>query len=253
MAVARGGLLRAPVVALTVLALLGTGRTAGAADPDSGAILPALFPGSAAGLKDTPPFFRDTHFLFHFRTFYFNNEASPDTFQEAWAAGGRLIYQSGWLSDIFSIGAAGYFSLPVYAPDDRDGTPRPKPGQDPIVVLGEAWAKLQYGEHVLTGYRQRINVGYVNDQDIRMLPHTFEAIMMDGKVGWLDYHAGYLFTIKPREQDHFISMADRVGAVDSDAGLVLGGVRITPWQPLTVEASDAYRVDTFNTALIQAE
>ena len=89
------------------------------------------------------------------------------------------------------IGATGYFSLPFYAPEDKDGTLLLKPGQEPIAVLGEAWAKLRYGDQVLTGYRQLINIGYVNPQDNRMIPNTFEAVMLDGKVGWLDYHAGY--------------------------------------------------------------
>ena len=67
----------------------------------------------------------------------------------------------------------------------RDGgTLLLKPGQDPIAVLGEAWAKLRYADQVLTGYRQLINVGYVNPQDNRMVPNTFEAAMLDGQ-GWL--------------------------------------------------------------------
>ncbi len=240
------------VLLLALVALPGTASAADA-DKDSEALLPAWFPGLEPAMKDAPPFFRDTRLLLHFRTYYRNNEASPDTFQEAWAAGGWLAYRSGWLADSFSIGATGYFSLPIYAPADRGGTLLLKPGQDPIAVLGEAWAKLRYADQVLTGYRQLINVGYVNPQDNRMVPHTFEAAMLDGKVGWLDYHAGYLFGIKPREEDSFLSMAERAGATDSDAGLVLAGVRLAPWKPLVVEASTAYGIDTYNTVLLQGE
>ena len=133
-----------------------------AADPAADKpLLRRSIPGLESGLQDAPAFFRDTRLLLQIRSYYRNNEASPDVFQEAWAAGGWIAYQSGWLRDTFSIGATGYFSLPVYAPDDRDGTLLLKPGQDPIAVLGEAWAKLRCGDHVLTGYRQLINVGYV--------------------------------------------------------------------------------------------
>ena len=83
-----------------------------------------------------------------------------------------------------AVGSEGS-ELPIYAPADKDGTLLLKPAQDPIAVFGEAWAKLRYGEHVLTGYRQLIDVGYVNPQDNRMVPNTFEAAMLDGKVGWL--------------------------------------------------------------------
>jgi outer membrane OprD family porin len=178
---------------------------------------------------------------------------SPDVFQEARAAGGWIAYQSSWLRDTFSIGATGYFSLPVYAPDDRDGTLLLKPGQDPIAALGEAWAKLRYGAHVLTGYRQLLNIGYVNPQDNRMIPNTFEAVMLDGKVVWLDYHVGYLFGVKPRTEDRFLSMAEQAGAADSDTGLILAGLRVTPWRPLAIETSTAYGIDTYNSAFLQAD
>lgn len=246
--------LRLAVLALAIVAALARPPVVGAADADKDEpLLRQAFPGLAEALKEAPPFFRDTRLLLHIRSYYRNNEASPDVFQEAWAAGGWLAYRSGWLADTFAIGAAGYFSLPVYAPEDRDGTLLLKPNQDPIAVLGEAWAKLRYGDHVLTGYRQLINFGYVNPQDNRMVPNTFEAVMLDGKVGWLDYHAGYLFGIKPREEDSFLSMAERAGATDSDAGLVLVGLRAVPWKPLSLEASTAYGIDTYNTVLVQAE
>jgi hypothetical protein len=241
-------------VAVALLAVVTLPVPTRAADPDADKpLLRSSFPGVDSTLNDAPAFFRDTRLLLHIRSYYRNNEASPDVFQEAWAAGGWIAYRSGWLLDTFSIGATGYFSLPVYAPEDRDGTLLLKPGQDPIAVLGEAWAKLRYGDHVLTGYRQLINLGYVNPQDNRMIPNTFEAVMLDGKVAWLDYHVGYLFGVKPRNEDSFLTMAEQAGAADSDAGLVLAGVRVNPWKPLTVEASTAYGIDTYNTAFVQAD
>ena len=226
---------------------------AGAPSEADWALLPALFPELKSQMQELPPFVRDTELTLNFRTYYRNNEASPDTFQEAWAAGGWLAYRSGWLADVFSIGAIGYTSLPVYAPDDRDGTLLLKPGQEGFGVVGEAWAKLRYDDHVLTGYRQSVQLGYVNPQDNRMVPHTFEGAMLAGKFDWLQYTAGYLATIKPRNQNNFISMAEQAGATDSDAGLVLAGVRLAPWQPFWIEMSTAFGVDTFNTLFVQAE
>ena len=45
-----------------------------------------------------------------------------DSVNEAWAIGGWLEYRSGWLWDTFAMGAVGYTSQPLYAPDDKDGT-----------------------------------------------------------------------------------------------------------------------------------
>jgi hypothetical protein len=249
-AVARGSV----GLALGLAVVLAASEMSWAGDSNKDeALLTSWFPGLASSAQDAPSFFRDTRLLLQIRSYYRNNEASPDTFQEAWAAGGWLAYQSGWLADTFAIGATGYFSLPVYAPEDKDGTLLLKPGQDPIAVLGEAWAKLRYGDHVLTGYRQLINLGYVNPQDNRMIPNTFEAVMLDGKLGWLDYHAGYLFGFKSRNADSFQSMGEAAGATDSDAGMVLVGLRVSPWKPLSVEASTAYGIDTYNSLLVQAE
>jgi hypothetical protein len=240
---------------IAVLAVLATPFRSRAAEPGEPgwALLRETVPAIGSGMKELPPFLRDTDLFLNFRTYYRHNEPSPDVFQEAWAAGGWLGYRSGWLLDTLSIGATGYFSFPVYAPDDRDGTLLLKPGQEAIAVLGEAWAKLRYGDHVLTGYRQRINVGYVNPQDNRMIPHTFEAIVLDGKVGWLGYTGGYVFSIKPRNDDSFKAMSEQAGAADTDEGVALVGVRIAPWKPLIIDASNAWGVDTFNTALAQVD
>jgi hypothetical protein len=111
-----------------------------------------------------------------------------------------VTYQSGWLLDTFAIGATHYTSLPLYAPDDKPGSLLLTPGQGAIGVLGEAWAALRYKEYaLLKGYRQLIDAGYVNPQDNRMVPNTFEALMLSGNVGWFRYGVGYLWSIKPRD------------------------------------------------------
>ena len=110
------------------------------------------------------------------------------------------------------MGATGYTSQPFYAPASRTGTLLLEPDGHSITVLGEAWAKLRYEDHVLTGYRQQVDLGYVNPYDGRMAPNTFEGAMLNGKFGWLDYAAGYLTQMKPRDADEFISMSEAAGA-----------------------------------------
>src|SRR5262245_61795320 len=73
-------------------------------------------PGVADEMQRWLVFFRDLEMDLHPRSYYFNRElpirprppSGPDTFnQEAWALGGWLGLQSGWLLDTFRLGATG--------------------------------------------------------------------------------------------------------------------------------------------------
>jgi len=178
---------------------------------------------------------------------------SRRTYEEAWAGGGWLTGKSGWLWDTFSVGASLFTSQPLYAPADRDGTLLLQPDGDGFTVLGEAWAKLKYDDHELTGYRQLVDVGYVNQYDGRMAPNTFEGAMLTGKFGWLGYSAGYLTQIKLRNAETFINMSEAAGAGQTSDGAALAGVRVEPWEFLHVDASTVFAVDTFNTAFVEGK
>jgi hypothetical protein len=102
---------------------------------------PETFPRLKEALSKMPPFFRDTDLRLRLRTFYFNRQNDDDTASEALATGGWIQYGSGWLFDIFAMGATYYGSFPLYAPDDRAGSLLLTPGQGEISVFGEAWAR----------------------------------------------------------------------------------------------------------------
>ena len=99
-----------------------------------------------------------------------------------------MAYRSGWLLDTFAMGATLYGSAPLYAPEDKDGTLLLKPGQEGYYVPGEAWGALRYKDYaLLKGYRQRVDQTYINPQDNRMTPNTFEGVTLGGKVAWVQY------------------------------------------------------------------
>ena len=155
--------------------------------PDSAPPPPpeVLFPRLRDASSKLPPFFRDTDLNFRLRTFYFNQQNDDGTAKEALAVGGWLQYLSGWAFDTFAVGSTYYTSQPLYAPDTRSGTLLLTPGRDPIGVFGEAWGALRYKEYaVLKGYRLRIDEGYVNSQDNRIVPNTFEAVTLSGAINW---------------------------------------------------------------------
>jgi hypothetical protein len=175
-----------------------------------------------------PAFLADTSLKLHFRTFFFDRENDDDTTSAAWALGGWVSYQSGWLLDTFAMGAIG--------------------------VLGEAWAALRYKAYaVLKGYRQLIDEGYVNPQDNRMVPNTFEALMLSGQVGWTRYDVGYIWNIKPRDSNDFISMSERAGAAGENEGLLLTALALAPIKDLSLYVGNYYVANVFNTAFGKAE
>jgi outer membrane porin, OprD family len=222
--------------------------------PPQTGVLETAFPRLREGMNRLPPFIRDTDLNVRFRTFYFNRQSDDDTASEAWAAGGWIQYLSGWLFDTFAIGSTYYTSQPLYAPDDRLGTLLLTPGGDAIGVFGEAWGALRYKEYaLLKGYRQRIDDGYVNSQDNRMVPNTFQAITLSGTFEWLRYNAGYVADIKPRDSNDFIPMSRQAGARGGGEGLVLGSLSLTPIKDLLIYAGTFYGQETFNTVFGKAE
>ena len=215
---------------------------------------PQVFPRLKDYLSTLPPFFRDTSLKLRSRTFYFNRQNDDGTANEALATGGWLQYASGWLFDTFAVGATYYASFPLYAPESRSGTLILTPGRDEIGTFGEAWGALRYKDYaLLKGYRQKIDDGYVNPQDNRMLPNTFEGVTLSGKFDWVKYDLGYLTQIKPRDSNDFIPMSRQAGASGDGKGLVLSSITLTPIKGLSIYAGNFYGLDVFNTAFGKVE
>src|SRR6266571_1631048 len=211
-------------------------------------LLETSFPGVGDGMSKLPPFFRDTDLNVRFRSFYFNRQKDDDTASETWAIGGWIQYASGWLLDTFAMGTTYYLSVPLYAPDNSPGSLLATPGQGTISVVGEAWGAFRYKEYaLLKGGRVKIDDGYLNPQDNRMIPNTFEGVTLSGKLDWVRYDVGYLATIKPRDSNDFISMSRQAGASGKGVGLVLGSVALTPIPDLLIYLGNDYSLDVFNT------
>jgi hypothetical protein len=243
-------------LALLVGAVAWTGSAAAEDDPPPPPSPPLvrLFAPMKEEMKALPPFLRDTDLKIHFRSYYLNRERPNGTENEAWAFGGWLGYRSGWLLDTFGIGATFYGSAPLYAPDDKDGTLLLKPGQEGYYVLGEAYAALRYKEFaLLKGYRQEVTQGYINREDNRMTPNTFEGVTLGGKLGPVDYLGGYLWKMKARNSDDFRYMSEEAGAAGSDDGVAMFGVKLAPLKGLQLEINEQYGFNTFNTVWVQAE
>ena len=219
-------------------------------------LLRQYVPGLNDEMQKLPPFLRDTEMSLHLRTFYFNRlNSAKDSNNEAWAGGGWLGYKSGWLLDTFRMGAVGYTSQPLYAPDDKDGTGILHSGQEAILTLGQAYGQLRYKDYVtLTGYRQLIDEGYVNPQDNRMIPNLHEAATFQGLLGPIGYNVGYILRQKQRAEHGFHNMAEEAGARGADRGLILTRLSSDKLlKGLDVYVANYYVPDLFNTVFGDGE
>jgi hypothetical protein len=208
--------------------------------------------------KDSTPFLRDSKFDINLRTYYLYRDKFDDSLNEAWTVGGALAYQSGWLLDHFDIGAVLYTSQPIYAPDDRDGTLLLKPGQLGYTVVGQLYGRVKVVENnFINIYQYEYNTPYINKQDNRMTPNTFEGYTFTGEWGGKDgapkfgYGAGYIDKIKPRNADKFIPMSETAG-VDKPRGVVTGGADAS-YKNFSIGAVDYYSEDIINIGYAEAK
>ncbi len=188
-------------------------------------------------LENTHPFLRDSKLTLHIRSGYFFEEQFDNSKKEAWALGGWLEYQSGWLFDHLGVASTVYTSQPLYAPKDRDGTIMLEPGQTGFTVLGQLYGRIKiWEENEFRFFRQTYDNPYINKNDGRMVPDTFEGYTFRGALGdeksWgaVKYVAGYVSKIKERNEDQFVWMSEDAGA-DVARGTIMAGALFSrgPW------------------------
>ena len=216
--------------------------------------------------------FKDTKFEFNFRTFFFDRHQFSGDESQAWAIGGWAGFKTGYFLDHIAFGVTGYTSQPVYGPEDRDGTLLLEPGQDGYTVLGEAYAEIRIIDQLnLTIGRKGYDTPFINRNDSRMTPNTFEAIVLQGKVelgpestvvsGGKDgketvvpikdrpsikFGIGYFDEIKERNSDHFVSMSVDAGA-SVERGVFAAGALYEKGK-FSIGAIDYFSEDIINIA-----
>lgn len=161
----------------------------------------------------------DTEFRFNVRNYYFDRHKFDGSISQAWAIGGWAGLKTGYFFDHLSLGATVYTSQKLAGENDRDGTLLLAPGQKGYTVLGEAYVDLRLIDDLdLFVGRKEYDSPYINRNDTRMTPNTFEAIVLDGKnkLGekgeFVRYWVGYFDKIKERNSEDFVSMSEDAGA-----------------------------------------
>lgn len=200
----------------------------------------------------------DTKVHLNPRTYYMDRNKFDGSESEAWAIGGWAGVKTGYFLDHIALGMTGYTSQPLYAPDDKDGTTLLAPGQDGYAVLGELYTDIRIidGLNMVAG-RKEFDTPYINRNDTRMTPNTFEAIALQGRAelgddgGVFKYGAGYFDRIKERNSDDFVSMSVDAGATAERGVFTAGGL----YQKgnFSFGAIDYYSADIINIAYLEAK
>jgi hypothetical protein len=207
--------------------------------------------------QEQPAFIRDSLLQIVARTYYLTRDNFDGTKSQAWTAGGWIAYRSGLIGDMFGVHAAYYTSEPLFAPGDEGGTKLLTPDQHSLGMLGQIYGRVQILDQEFRGGRQLVDTPLINPSDNRMVPNTFEGttvVTLPDKDRPYDYAVGYLWAVKQRDSNDFISMSDAlVGSDVLNRGAAFGYVKYRPIPGFAAVFMD-YQIDDFlNTGFGQAE
>jgi hypothetical protein len=173
--------------------------------------------------------FREGALDLQLRNYYFHRyrEDNPDS--ETWAQGGSLRYDTAWWKDRLRLGSTVYASLKLYGPDDKGGSKLLKPVQQSFGVLGEAYLEARlYRNLALKAYRQKFDLPYLNGNDSRMVPNTFESASLSDSSGeHFVYGVAHTWRMKKRDATDFVSMTEAAGIEGSDGAVTTVAGRYT--------------------------
>ncbi|SPE33611.1 putative Outer membrane porin, OprD family [Burkholderiales bacterium] len=202
---------------------------------------------------------RDTTFNVQLRSFYLHHDNFNNTEQLASTAGGSAGFKTGYFYEHFAFGATGYTSQKLHGPLDKDGTDLLEPGQRSYSVIGEAYGEALLTEGVkATAGRRSYDTPYLNGNDSRMTPATFQGYTILGSLGGGDgpalrFGAGSFDKEKQRNSEDFVSMATIAGApAGVERGVQAAGANFSVGK-FSIGAMDYFCRDIINIAYAESK
>ncbi|MGI9204083.1 MAG: OprD family outer membrane porin, partial [Woeseiaceae bacterium] len=179
-------------------------------------------------LADRSPFWRDSSLDLSLRAYNFRRDDDNSTLAEASTLGTDLTFQSGKWRDRLSITTSWHTSNKINAPQGSGDTGLLGPNQSNLSVISRAYldASLTKSTGVRL-YRQDFGMPYINRQDSRMIPNTFEAYVVRHPGERLVWIAGQITKMKKRDSEDFVPMAEAAGVAGDDSGTTIAGARYT--------------------------
>ncbi len=188
------------------------------------------------------------------RTYLFLRYRENGTHNEAWAGGGSIEVLTPRLFDLVSVGAELFTSQRLWGPESRDGTGLLQPRQVGITALGQIHANLSVREYRARIFRQTLYKPFLNRNDSRMIPNTFQAYSLQDHSGALRWDLAHVDKIKLRADNHFVSMSEAAGVRSGeDRGVTAIGAA---WRPREGSALSVYNLigwDVMNTLYAEAD
>ena len=198
------------------------------------------------------PFLRYAGFSLQPRLYYRSLETNSGV-QQAFAAGGSLSFITGWWRETLQLGATAYTTQPVFAPSGAGNTGLVRPNGDGLSVLGQAWAKLRIGSAIATLFRQALELPFINGNDSRMIPNTFEAYQLEAEP-WKEFRLnfGYVAGMKSRTSADFEPMSKIAGAPQVNRGTSFADLLIGSEERTYLGAFSDLTWDLFSCTYVQA-
>ena len=198
------------------------------------------------------PFLRYAGFSLQPRLYYRSLETNSGV-QQAFAAGGSLSFITGWWRETLQLGATAYTTQPVFAPSGAGNTGLLRPNGDGLSVLGQAWAKLRIGSAIATLFRQALELPFINGNDSRMIPNTFEAYQLEAEP-WKEFRLnfGYVAGMKSRTSADFEPMSKIAGAPQVNRGTSFADLLIGSEERTYIGAFSDLTWDLFSCTYVQA-
>ncbi|MGH8172620.1 MAG: OprD family outer membrane porin, partial [Rhodanobacteraceae bacterium] len=119
-------------------------------------------------------------------------------------------------------------------------------------VLGQWYGEVKFTDRIFCAIgAKEYNTPYINKNDVRMTPNTFEGATIYGTAGGTDgapevrFGGGYIAKIKEKNADDFKWMSESAGAVGVERGVSVAGANLK-YGDFTIGAAEYYSNDIIN-------
>jgi hypothetical protein len=202
--------------------------------------------------RSTEPFFSDAILSLEPR-FYYRHLDNANGVQEAFTGGGAMILTSGWWRETLQLGIGGYITQPLATGADPGGTGLLRPDGDGFAVLGQAWAKLRMEPVTATLFRQEMELPFINGDDTRMIPNTFEAYRLDiNPSDIFRFGFAYVTREKSKASAEFRPTSEVVGVRGVDRGTSVAGFLLGATDATYIGGVTELTWDLLNIAYVEA-
>ncbi|MBF0510011.1 MAG: outer membrane porin, OprD family [Deltaproteobacteria bacterium] len=184
------------------------------------------------------------------KTFFMRTNLSSLDRPEAMAIGGKLHYETSPLYGI-NAGATFFTSNGLIFHDPTDYTNLLAPGQKNYNVLGEAYLQGVFKNTGVKLFRQAMDTPFINQDEIRMTPRTFEAYTLTNK----DIPNTQVIVSQVTKMKYYndTTFKDMSLLPNTEEPVTMAGIYYGPLPDLNIQLWDYFAHQFMNIAYFQAD